>query len=613
MIVLAVVTAGPLAAQGALRELVCRGKEGIDLRVTRDPSPRDPTRKSVEMVLAYKRPTTTPGDQYQNLGPGECTWNPYGWASEPVEPGSVAFDVAREAQPWSAVETRAMDTTATAGAFFPDPISLPRYLGDPRHYWRFYVNDSTRYSFSFGPWREAGRPTFATITGPIGPSVSADERRDLRCRGGPSGLTFTKGGSAGTNLVNMTLAYRVSANVPGETGRGLDPGSCAWVNRTGMAREPGRVDFATAGNAQLKQMQSGGTVDRSVTAAERWPDANTIPAYLTDATHYWTFTVTVGAPWTARAHAAWTGSLVATLTAKPPSARSPNRSLPGGAGKGFEPGQGAATSKVSGVLDIRNVRAMATLDRVVIEFDAAPNSRPTVWIGTGPLVGEPGNYSLLGQPTKLTVTGGTPNGPMWRYTATGTGLPRNAKHRFIVTAYPTNNARLNEATGEFRTWNQTVVVRFTRMDILNDSDKTGSGDLSFRFFIAPATANRANCNPWTACETRFDGRSWDTGSSHPLANTLTFATAPDRIRVWVKGWDADSERAYWVTGPGPGSSAYSAQGGSDNNADWNVARSEFNVGVYPDKPQLRIPFSLRSKDGYVFMFVVHGEVEVTRQ
>jgi hypothetical protein len=613
MIAATMAPTSPLAAQGGLRQLVCRGKAGIDLKVHQDPSPRDSTRREVTMVLNYKRPSTAPGDAYQNLGMGECSWNPLGWSPYPVEPGYVYFDVRREAQPWSAVETRSMDTTVKAGAFFPDPISLPRYLGEPRHYWVFYVNDSTQYSLSFGAWRETAQPTFTTITGPIGTAISADARRDLRCRGGGSGLTFTRGGSAGTNLVSMTLAYRVSANVPGETGRGLDPGSCAWVDRTGMAREPARVDFTTAANAQLKQIQTGGPVDRTATAAERWPDANTIPAYLTDSNRYWTFTVTVGAPWTARTHAAWTGNLLATITSKPPSTQPQNRSLPGGIGTGYEPGKGPATTQVSGVFDIRNVKATPTLEGITIQFDAAPNSTPTVWIGTGGLTGAPGNYSMLGQNTKLSVNGGVPNGTMWRYSATATGLPRNTQYQFVVTANETNKARYNQTAGTFKTWRQTAVVRFTQMDILNDSDKIGAGDLSFRFFIAPATQVLANCNPWTACETRFDGRSWDTGTSHSLANTLTFPTAPDRIRVWVKGWDADSEDPYLVTGPGPGPASYGSTGGSDSRGDWNFSSGEFNVGANPDKQRIGIPFSLRSKDGSVFMFVVRGEIEVTRQ
>ena len=130
------------------------------------------------------------------IQPGECSWNPLASAYEPKEPGRVYFDVRREAQPWSALETRAMDTTAKAGAFHPDPITLPRYLGDPSNYYVFYVDDVTHVSGSFGAWRETALPTYVMISGPIGPPVSADARKELRCRGGSSGLTFSRGATA---------------------------------------------------------------------------------------------------------------------------------------------------------------------------------------------------------------------------------------------------------------------------------------------------------------------------------------------------------------------------------------------------------------------------------
>jgi hypothetical protein len=103
----------------------------------------------------------------------------------------------------------------------------------------------------------------------------------------------------------MTLTYRVSQHPPGENGYGLNPGTCAWVDREALRQEPGRIEFTTAGNAQLKQIQSGSPVDRSSTAAERWPDAHTIPAYMTDWSHFWTFTVRASASEAASTHGAW--------------------------------------------------------------------------------------------------------------------------------------------------------------------------------------------------------------------------------------------------------------------------------------------------------------------
>ena len=280
------VAPAPLAAQGRIRELGCRGGPGLSFRVDLDPSPRDTT--YVVMRVDYRPSTKAVGFDYRALDPGTCTWNPTRSADYPAEPGNVRFDLKRIGQPWPA-----KDTSIKAGAFFPDPVSLPRYLGDSRHYYKFYVDDSTRFSISFGAMHESAEPVFVMTSGPL--MVDPDHQREILCRGG-TGLMFGGGGSVGTNLASVTMSYRVSANVPGQSGSGLSAGTCAWVDRTGVPKEPGTVTFTTASNAQLKQIQSGSTVDRSPTAAASYPDVNTIPTYLIDPARYWTFTVTAGAP-----------------------------------------------------------------------------------------------------------------------------------------------------------------------------------------------------------------------------------------------------------------------------------------------------------------------------
>jgi hypothetical protein len=156
-------TAVPVKS-GTMRQLVCRGKPGIDLRREQEASPRDA--RLVAMALRYERSTQAPGLEYQHLEPGTCTWNPAGWGAIPPEPGVVYFDLPREAQPWSAAAERQLDTTITAAAHFPDVHSLARYLGEPAHYWVFYVDDLTNVSVSFGARRPEYRPPiFITVRG----------------------------------------------------------------------------------------------------------------------------------------------------------------------------------------------------------------------------------------------------------------------------------------------------------------------------------------------------------------------------------------------------------------------------------------------------------------
>ncbi len=153
-----------LQRTGVTRQLVCRGRPGIDLRTERDTSPRD--RRLVTMALRYDRTSEPSGLDYERLQPGACTWNPGGFEGVPAEPGVVYFDLPRAAQPWSETTERQLDTTVTAAAHFPDVRSMPRYLAEPAHYWVFYVDDATNLSSSFGAHvTERRPPAFTTVRG----------------------------------------------------------------------------------------------------------------------------------------------------------------------------------------------------------------------------------------------------------------------------------------------------------------------------------------------------------------------------------------------------------------------------------------------------------------
>jgi hypothetical protein len=225
MALAALALAPPLGAQGRIRELACRGKAGIALKVDLDPSPRDTA--DVVMSLDYTRSTAVIRDSLQLLAPGTCTWNSYGWDDYPAEPGRVRFDVRRQPQRWSDTATRMMDTTVGAARFFPDPITLPRYLNDPRHYWKFYVDDVSNLAVSYASIFDDGLPSYVMIRGPV---LVNEVRRDLVCRGGTTGLTFGGGTDAGNNLARVVLGYRVSPTVPGPIGAGLSAGT--WIRHT---------------------------------------------------------------------------------------------------------------------------------------------------------------------------------------------------------------------------------------------------------------------------------------------------------------------------------------------------------------------------------------------
>jgi hypothetical protein len=154
--------AAPTTA-GQLRELVCLGKAGIDLRVDREPSPRDP--RLVAMVLHYERPKRVTSLSYEGMGtvdngvslqylPGTCGWGGGVYPDIPLEPQVVYFDLPRDGQSWAPAGQR--DTTIDAAVSYPDVASLTRYLNDPERRWIFYVDDATNISISFRAWPLGG-------------------------------------------------------------------------------------------------------------------------------------------------------------------------------------------------------------------------------------------------------------------------------------------------------------------------------------------------------------------------------------------------------------------------------------------------------------------------
>ncbi len=132
-------------------------------------------------------------------------------------------------------------------------------------------------------------------------NVTAAENRqqplgdELRCRGGADAFRFEKVDEqqrpGGETVMVLRIFFKASPRAAGVTGSGLEPGTCSWVDRPMNDKEPKEMLFDTLANAQLKQALKGTEVDRSPTAAEKYPDAITIPAYLSDGKHYFSFFV----------------------------------------------------------------------------------------------------------------------------------------------------------------------------------------------------------------------------------------------------------------------------------------------------------------------------------
>jgi hypothetical protein len=109
----------------------------------------------------------------------------------------------------------------------------------------------------------------------------------LLCRGG-GGMNLIRGGPVpdanGVEMVVISLTFVRSSRPAGPRGRGLRAGQCGWIDRPVNSQEPTELRFKTplhaAGNP-------GSDVNSS--DAERFPDAFSIPNYMTQPNHLYTF------------------------------------------------------------------------------------------------------------------------------------------------------------------------------------------------------------------------------------------------------------------------------------------------------------------------------------
>lgn len=612
----------PAPAAGRVRQLVCRGMEGARIATVANPSPR--VASQVAVSLSYRRNPTAAGDAYEQLEPGACSWNITGDPDLPPEPGIVHFDL-----------------DPRGAEFIPEPATLAQWLSNPRHYWVFYVDDLSNVAISHGAY--GGQFRAQEPPARPAPARPAAERRErLRCRGG-GGASFVQGERKGPNLFAMTLTYQAASSAAGPLGKGLQPGTCAWADRADAPAEPGRIEFLTARNAQREQERAGGPVDSSATAAERYPDVRTIPAYMTDPAHFWTFTVSLTNPDSALRHQAWSPTapdapdvpdpVAATppapsggdspYTSTSPSGARTRVSLPGGddgVADRYTPGAGNATvTDPRIVFDIRNVQVRSGLEGVAITFEAAPNLAPVVSVSATAPEGAEGARKFGGASTRLVVSGTPTGGARWRYSAaSNTALARGTRHWFIAEAPEGPQSRYNQVTGEFRTAAQRVTVTISEIQVVSDGDSDSAGDLWFTVRTCPAGMFVEQ----DLVGSFSDRVQWSEGR-HAVNRQLVsdLPSDPDRFRLLVVGIDDDYDIGSGYGSRDPFQVYFSCRGDGDlepqktSKAEWNAAIMDLDLTRYSGAKATE-QFVRRSqalRNGSTVMFEVRGFVTVTRE
>lgn len=129
----------------------------------------------------------------------------------------------------------------------------------------------------------------ATLNAP----VPMQQTYELRCRGGGLKFKSTPGRtlSSGEQMMNVTIDFAAGTQGAGAGTPILNPGQCSWIDRGFRTGEPAQIRLELVYFAQQSQSLHGSPVDRTPTAAERYPDAQNVPQYLSSSDHYWTFKV----------------------------------------------------------------------------------------------------------------------------------------------------------------------------------------------------------------------------------------------------------------------------------------------------------------------------------
>jgi hypothetical protein len=124
-------------------------------------------------------------------------------------------------------------------------------------------------------------------------SAFMQQSYELRCRGGNLKFNSTPGNtsSSGEQMMNMTIDFAVGTQAAGTGKPNLNPGQCSWIDRGFRPGEPPQIHLEIVSFGQQAEARHGSPVDRSPTAAERYPDAQNVPQYLSSSDHYWTFWV----------------------------------------------------------------------------------------------------------------------------------------------------------------------------------------------------------------------------------------------------------------------------------------------------------------------------------
>jgi len=444
----------------------------------------------------------------------------------------------------------------------------------------------------------------------------------------------------------MLLAFGWSAGPAGADGKGLEPATCTWVDRPHSATEPPAVEFETSANAQLKQTLHGSQVDRSPTAAVNYPDAHTIPAYLTNPNHYWSFFVRkdpMDGRYVAAYHRHWmrslrdrilvspTGDTVVGGKAKtlplagPLSTREQSPDSGKTSGALTTPGQGP-TEVTRPFIQRLQVNPRAGLAH--ISFATMEPAKALIEISTDkpladvPAVTPPGQKLMDAFPPgyKL-VSFAVLNDEVKERRVRMNRLEPDTTYNYVITAATRDGSKYRH-WGKFKTLNRTVKVVFesVRMTSMRHgnlrfsfsangewlSDGNG-GVLTRSYFGDPASAPTIGFKTSTGL---YGGNPGGPPPPGALRVETMVQPAPGSLQLVVLGLDRREQLAAGTTGGDP--RPYGKDSGSENGMQWSSASADIDTSANDSDQPGAYPFSFRTnQQGGNLVFEVKGRLEVS--
>lgn len=241
-----------------------------------------------------------------------------------------------------------------------------------------------------------------------------------------------------------------------------------------------------------------------------------------------------------------------------------------------------------------------------IKFKAPSGSAPVVEIGLEPPRPDPSGKLEFSSRLKLVAAAVvTEKNALQQvnFKADISGLERGTRYYYLVS---TANGRL-QTQDRFTTVSSTVSVKvvYTEIDVTNDSDSGGNGELAFKFFT-----NGDVIGMYGALDNLL---SWnDTDPPRQINESRELSNVPNVLVLAVNGVDDDSVGIYPDIRDG---FPFTSPG---DRGDWefNVATQSFNLNDYPEKYQ-RVDFVLNSMPQAAgqgdLSFIVKGYFEIRRE